>query len=997
MKAKASYFLATCMLFLALFFISQQKITTPTKRLPAPMDDIQERVANEDKARKKQGRKQWIQERHRAAPGVDWELMDLKTRFAKAQKRQKQSNQKTVETLANGNLTGEWREIGSNNQSGRIRYADVDVNNNLLYCLSQGGNVWKGDLNGNNWQVLNDYFRIPSPLMMHLLDQNSGGKRLLVGSSGWSIEGIYFSDDEGQSWNQTTGLSDVAFYGYIRQVAVANDADQTVYVLARGWDMANWTSVVQLYRSTNLGTSFSKVTEFNESTYGSVEHFSIWTAYDGSGNVYLLNDNNIYLVDNATGMPNLISTFTVSNTRDQILLTGAESNGTTYLYALYNGSGQSDIYRSTDGGNTWNSQGNVGEYPFSVYSFACSQADPDKIYLGGLDVYRSYNGGSSWSIVNSWGEYYGSPATKLHADIPAIQVFNDASGNEFDLISTDGGIYKSTNNILSVSNLSLDGLRVSQYYTSYTKRDNYNILYTGSQDQGYQRTLGAGNNLVNFTQVLSGDYAQMVSGDGGSTLWTAYPGFVMYVGNATASSILNYWDFVGNGYLWIPPLMEDPNAPASVYVGGGNETGGAHIFRLTRSGGSISYVEEAYDFWPESGSTRIGAMGYSKIDDNYRYVMMENGHFFHSTDGGANWTYTTAFDGPDGFYLFGTTLVPSPTELGTVYIGGSGYSNPAAYRSTNHGQTFTPINNGLPNTLINKMDINDDGTLLFAATDVGPYVYVVAENQWYPMDGVSAPDQVYWDVDFVNSSNLVRFSSDGRGVWEFAIQPAVTPTATAKIKVLLEGCYDTSTNLMNTNLLTSNNLPLTQPYDIAPWNYTGTESINTAADFPADVVDWVLVEARDANYDIVATRAAFLRNDGEVLELDGSEGVQFPSLLFNADYHLTVRHRNHLAVVSSNMSTLSNASSYDFTAANSTLGGNPQQKALLNGSYALYAGDYNADGILSVNDYNGYASQLATAIPYEDADFNLDGNVTIGDFNLYQPHSSVIGVRMIRY
>jgi len=97
------------------------------------------------------------------------------------------------------------------------------------------------------------------------------------------------------------------------------------------------------------------------------------------------------------------------------------------------------------------------------------------------------------------------------------------------------------------------------------------------------------------------------------------------------------------------------------------------------------------------------------------------------------------------------------------------------------------------------------------------------------------------------------------------------------------------------------------------------------------------------------------------------------------------------------MTTLPNTTAYDFTAANSALGGNPQQKALANGNYALYAGDYNANGIISVSDYNGYLDQLATPTPYEDADFSLDGNVTTNDFNLYQPHPSVIGVRAIRY
>mgnify|MGYP000849628073 FL=1 len=68
------------------------------------------------------------------------------------------------------------------------------------------------------------------------------------------------------------------------------------------------------------------------------------------------------------------------------------------------------------------------------------------------------------------------------------------------------------------------------------------------------------------------------------------------------------------------------------------------------------------------------------------------------------------------------------------------------------------------------------------------------------------------------------------------------------------------------------------------------------------------------------------------------------------------------------------------------------------GYYALLAGDYSANGIISVVDYNGYA-QLPLPPPnsYVDNDFNLDANVTTADFNLYRPNSSAIGMPAIRY
>ncbi|HEY8400634.1 MAG TPA: Ig-like domain-containing protein, partial [Cytophagaceae bacterium] len=92
------------------------------------------------------------------------------------------------------------------------------------------------------------------------------------------------------------------------------------------------------------------------------------------------------------------------------------------------------------------------------------------------------------------------------------------------------------------------------------------------------------------------------------------------------------------------------------------------------------------------------------------------------------------------------------------------------YKSTDHGQTFTAVAYGLPSTLVFDLTFNDDESLIFAATEVGPYVYVVADNQWYPIRGLSAPDQLYWDVEYIAATNTVRYATYGRGIWDFKMQ-----------------------------------------------------------------------------------------------------------------------------------------------------------------------------------------------------------------------------------
>ncbi len=61
----------------------------------------------------------------------------------------------------------------------------------------------------------------------------------------------------------------------------------------------------------------------------------------------------------------------------------------------------------------------------------------------------------------------------------------------------------------------------------------------------------------------------------------------------------------------------------------------------------------------------------------------------------------------------------------------------------------------------------------------------------------------------------------------------------ANIKVFLQGPYSSGT--MSTALRDNGFVPLAQPYNIAPFNYNGTEAVDTV---PAGIVDWVLLELR---------------------------------------------------------------------------------------------------------------------------------------------------------
>jgi hypothetical protein len=212
------------------------------------------------------------------------------------------------------------------------------------------------------------------------------------------------------------------------------------------------------------------------------------------------------------------------------------------------------------------------------------------------------------------------------------------------------------------------------------------------------------------------------------------------------------------------PIVADPSAAQSAILAGGSMAGGGnHVIRLTLSGGSIGASQEAFDF-----GSQVTALAYSAHDAGRRYAVGSNREFFR--DDGAGWA-ATASDLPANHYFYGNAILSDPARPGTVYVAGAGYSNPAVFVSTNDGDDFIAMANGLPNTLVFGLAISPDGEHLFAATEVGPFHYDRDAGSWVDISGLGGPDQVYWDVDFVDEggNGIARFATYGRGIWDFVI------------------------------------------------------------------------------------------------------------------------------------------------------------------------------------------------------------------------------------
>lgn len=199
------------------------------------------------------------------------------------------------------------------------------------------------------------------------------------------------------------------------------------------------------------------------------------------------------------------------------------------------------------------------------------------------------------------------------------------------------------------------------------------------------------------------------------------------------------------------------------------------------------------------------------------------------------------------------------------------------------------------------------------------------------------------------------------------------------IKVFLEGPY-AGGGSMRTSLNDAGIIPTAQPYNTAPWNYSGTEHVGS---IPGGVVDWMLVQLRFGQTTTVATRAAFLKSDGSIVDLDGSSAVAF-SALPPGNYYIVIRHRNHLAVMSAHAVALSiSSSTYDFTTGgNRYFGTTNAAKDLGSGVWGMIAGnaDNSDQGCLESDLTVIKLGILGGASGYLSADIDMDGDVFPSDF-----------------
>ncbi|MCP4122258.1 MAG: hypothetical protein GY751_10935, partial [Bacteroidetes bacterium] len=223
------------------------------------------------------------------------------------------------------------------------------------------------------------------------------------------------------------------------------------------------------------------------------------------------------------------------------------------------------------------------------------------------------------------------------------------------------------------------------------------------------------------------------------------------------------------------------------------------------------------------------------------------------------------------------------------------------------------------------------------------------------------------------------------------------------IKMFLQGALIEGNGeaLMRDDLRQKGYLPTTEPYtNLIGYNHVGEGGNEIVAPEVFEVTgdnaitDWVFIELRPKNdsSEVIATQSALLQRDGNVVNVDGVSSVRFDSVQAG-EYFVSVRHRNHLGVMTQSSYLFSETPVHlDFTAPSMQTFGDFSNVSI-HGSKASWAGDLSGDGKVIYQGPNndifwifleilfdaGNLTQYQNYIVrgYKRTDFNMDGQVIL--------------------
>ncbi|HEY3293954.1 MAG TPA: T9SS type A sorting domain-containing protein [bacterium] len=410
---------------------------------------------------------------------------------------------------------------------------------------------------------------------------------------------------------------------------------------------------------------------------------------------------------------------------------------------IYAGSASGGLWKTTNAGANW--------FPLTdnlpslaVGAVALDPSNPNIVYMGtgegafnvdavyGAGIFKSTDGGTTWNVTGmSWTQFQGRAVNKIIVHPTNPQILWAATN-----IANGGGVFKST-----------DGGANWMLYLAGDARDliirsdSVNVLYAalgypwGGAGNGIYRS---GNGGVSWTLLTSGlpSASQMgritLSHANGQTL---YAGISQTV--TAGAALLGIYRTTDGGVAWTlqatsPDMYggqgwynmvcaQSPATPAVVY------SGGLNCYKSTDFG--VSWTQKSFGTYatshPQYAHSDQHALAF-KPDDPNTVLMATGGGMFRSTNGGDTWSsvntglatyqfYTTANDQQYSNYIYGGaqdngSLRGSGSMWTSLYGGDGGYcnvdfTNPSTiyvetergshYKSINGGSSFSAIQTGI--------------------------------------------------------------------------------------------------------------------------------------------------------------------------------------------------------------------------------------------------------------------------------------------------------------